>query len=399
VQSVRWVDVGVAATNDSAEAGFEAACRAAHGRRPALVIAFASAAHDLAQVARGIRQAVPPGVPLVGCSTAGELAAAGDGRRVAGSCGLVVFALGGDGFRVRTGVATAASADLRRAGEQAARAALAEGPARLGGDVLLLLSDGLAGDQQEVVRGVYSVTGAGVPLVGGCAGDDLRMQRTSQLYGDGHGPDRALTDAVVAVHLSSDAPIGVGVHHGWRPVGSPVAVGSQGTRVQTLDGRPALDVYLERLRPPCAAWDDPAAFTQFASTHPLGFDRRAGTSVRFVAGADFERRELLFVAHVPDASLVHLMGGDRQSVLDATEAAAQGALHQLGATPVAGVLAFDCVARRGVLGEEGVLDEVDRLAATMAGAPVAGFYTYGEFARTTGVTGFHNQTLVVMALA
>ena len=33
------------------------------------------------------------------------------------------------------------------------------------------------------------------------------------------------------------------------------------------------------------------------------------------------------------------------------------------------------------------------------GAPVAGFYTYGEIARTRGISGFHNQTLVVLAVA
>ncbi len=44
----------------------------------------------------------------------------------------------------------------------------------------------------EVVRGAYGVVGAGVPLVGGCAGDDLKMTRTFQLY-----DDHLLTDAVV----------------------------------------------------------------------------------------------------------------------------------------------------------------------------------------------------------
>jgi hypothetical protein len=40
------------------------------------------------------------------------------------------------------------------------------------------------------------------------------------------------------------------------------------------------------------------------------------------------------------------------------------------------------------------------MVARLAGeAPVAGFYTYGEIARTRGVTGFHNQTLVVLAVA
>jgi hypothetical protein len=44
-------------------------------------------------------------------------------------------------------------------------------------------------------------------------------------------------------------------------------------------------------------------------------------------------------------------------------------------------------------------EEVARIRAHADGAPVAGFYTYGEFARTRGVNGFHNQTLVVLALA
>ena len=64
-----------------------------------------------------------------------------------------------------------------------------------------------------------------------------------------------------------------------------------------------------------------------------------------------------------------------------------------------GVIAFDCIARRGVLGDEGIRTEIDRIAANADGAPVAGFYAYGEIARTRGVSGFHNQTLVVLAVA
>jgi hypothetical protein len=63
------------------------------------------------------------------------------------------------------------------------------------------------------------------------------------------------------------------------------------------------------------------------------------------------------------------------------------------------MLAFDCIARRGVLEDKGIKAEIDRLAAIAAGAPVAGFYTYGEIARTRGMRGFHNQTLVVLSIA
>ena len=51
-----------------------------------------------------------------------------------------------------------------------------------------------------------------------------------------------------------------------------------------------------------------------------------------------------------------------------------------------------------MLGEGGIRSEIDRLAAMASGAPVAGFYTYGEIARTRGVRGFHNQTLVVLSI-
>jgi len=93
------------------------------------------------------------------------------------------------------------------------------------------------------------------------------------------------------------------------------------------------------------------------------------------------------------------MEGDARSVLEATDAAGGDSLAALGGRPPLGMFAFDCIARRGVLGDEGIRAEIERLAAIAPGTPVAGFYTYGEIARTRGVRGFHNQTLVVLAIA
>lgn len=380
----RWVAVGSSPAGDGAEVGRAVARRALAGPEPAVLIAFASDDLDLEAFAAAVCEESGD-VPLVGCSTAGEISTGGtsDG-------GAVVVGLGGPGFSVRTSVARNVSGDLRQAGVAAATAAL---PEDRGHRALLLLSDGLAGDQQEIVRGAYSVAGAFVPLVGGCAGDELRMQRTRQIYGR-----EVLTDGVVAVGLSSDAPIGIGVNHGWRKVGEPMLVtAAAGTRVLSLDGRRALDVYRERLGVPAEISAD--AFTAFALTHPLGLDRRGGEEVRFVAGAGFDDGSLQCIAEVPTGALVHLMEGDAASVLGATEAAGAAALAALGHAAPRGVLAFDCIARRAVLGDAGIAAEVDALRSLAAGAPVAGFYTYGEIARTSGMRGFHNQTLVVLAIA
>ncbi len=383
----RWVGVGRSGEPDAAAAGRAAASAALTGPDPRLLVVLCSTAYDLSALLRAVRD-VSRGAQVVGCSTAGEVATDGPGDG-----GVVVLALGGDGFHVETRAATGVAARLREAGAEVA-GALRPVPGKPH-QVLLLLTDGLAGDQQEIVRGAYGVLGATVPLVGGCAGDDLAMQATYQLHGDD-----VLRDAIVAAAISSDAPFGIGVRHGWRTVGEPMLVThSGGNRVHTLDDRPALDVYLDRLSAPGEARTDPAAFTRFALTHPLGLARRSGESqVRFVAEADFADRSIGCIAEVPQGGLAWFMEGDAASVLDATDHACAAALAGLDGQPPLALLAFDCIARREVLGGPGIVAEIDRVVAAASGAPVAGFYTYGEIARTHGISGFHNQTLVVLAV-
>jgi hypothetical protein len=387
VQAARWFAVG-SAEGVEPGVGALAADEALAPGQAKLVVVFCSSSHDLPTLLREVR-ARSGEVPLIGCSTAGEIATAGPR-----DASVVVAALGGEGFAVETGLATEASRDLRAAGAHVARCV----PDRPGlpHKVLLLLTDGLAGDQQLVVRGAHGVLGAAVPLVGGCAGDDLKMSRTYQLYGD-----RVLTDAVVAAGIASEAPLGIGVRHGWRRVGEPMLVtSSAGNHVYALDDQPALDVYLEHLGVDEPDHADQEGLARLALMHPLGLSRPSGEDqVRFIGGGDFVERSLSCIAEVPQGALVWIMQGDARSVLEATDAAGGDSLDALDGRPPLGMFAFDCIARRGVLGEEGLRTEIDRLATLASGAPVAGFYTYGEIARTRGVRGFHNQTLVVLSIA
>jgi hypothetical protein len=386
-QVARWFGVGSA---EGLEVG--AAARAAEDALldddAKLLIVFCSQSWDLAALVGEIRTTAGD-VALIGCTTSGEIASSGPR-----DASVVITALGGDGFAVETAYATDASRSLRQAGATVARCL----PARedLPHKVLLLLTDGLAGDQQEIVRGAYSVVGAGVPLVGGCAGDDLKMTRTLQLHGD-----QILTDSVVAAGIASDAPLGIGVHHGWRRVAKPMLVtSSAGNRVYTLDDRPALDVYLEHLGLDEPDDCDQEGLARLALTHPLGLSRPGGEEqVRFIGGGDFDERSLACIAEVPQGALVWIMEGDAQSVLEATDAAGSDSLAALHGRAPLGMIAFDCIARRGVLDDQGIRAEIDRLAALASGAPIAGFYTYGEIARTRGLHGFHNQTLVVLSVA
>jgi hypothetical protein len=384
--SARWLAVGSSAHPDPRQAGADAAAAALTGPDAKLLIVFCAGDRDPAAVLAGINE-TSGGVPLVGCSAGGEFVAAGPSQGQ-----VVVTALGGPGFTIATAAATGAGTQQRETGARvAACAADVEDAEHV---ALILLTDGLAGDQEEILRGAYEEVGAAVPLVGGSASPGAARE-TFHLHGD-----QVLTDAVVGVAIGSDAPFGIGVRHGWRKVGEPMIVTSSTKgRVHTLDDKPALETYLGRFGAPPETGTDPVAFDLFSRTRPLGVRRRVGEEVRNVSSTEYLADGWLGCSgDVPEGGLVWLMEGDEESVLDAAGDACRAAVDALGERAPIGFLAFDCVSRSGLLGEEGTHREVRRMTEQTGGAPLAGFYSWGEIARSRGINGYHHQTLVVLAV-
>jgi hypothetical protein len=357
------------------------------GGEPKLLVVFAAIDHDPAALLAGLNT-VAAGVPVIGCSTHGEIGPAGarDGT-------VVVAAIGGPGFSASTRTASAVSGRQRAAGAEVAGCVAKAGdlPYR----VLMLLTDGLLRDQESVLRGCYREVGAGVPLFGGAAADGWRMTGT-YLLGDG-GVHR---DAVVAATITSEAPLSVSVRHGWHKVGEPMIVTDCADgRVYTLDDRPALDAYLDRLDAPPDAYTDATAFTRFAMARPLGVQRRRGLEARNLSTeVDIDGRTIGGSGGIDHGSLVWAMTGNEASIASATDAACEEALAGLHGHSPLGLLTLSCAGLRAVLGRDGTERESDRLAKWADGVPFAGFHTYGEIARVRGIDGFHNQTLAVLAL-
>ena len=385
----RWMSVGSSDHHDPRTAGTEAAAAAITGPDPTLLVVFCSGRLDPAEVLAGIGT-VAAGVPLIGCSSDSEITSAGPGEGR-----VVVTALGGSGLAARTAFGTGSSGGQRAAG--AAAAACVEPVADLPHTALLLLTDGLVGDQEEIVSGAYEVVGAGVPLVGGAASPHPAAKQTFLLHGD-----QVLTDAVVGASIASASPLGIGVRHGWRKVGEPMLVTrcAKG-RVVELDEKPALPTYLERLSAPAIAYTDPVEFDRFAGTRPIGVRRRSGEEVRNVRTTELFLSDgwLSCTGDIPEGGLVWIMEGDESTVLEAAGDACRAAVDALDGHQPVGLLAFDCGSRRGVLGEDGSRTEVSRMTGQAGGAPLSGFYSWGEIARTQGINGFHHNTVVILAVS
>lgn len=385
----RWFGVGRSLLADPVEAGAQACREALAGRQATLLIVFASPSHSTPDMAAAVHAAAGGDVLMVGCSTSGEYTT--DGR----GAGVVVNALGGPGFTASVRAVPYRSMDLYEAGVTAASSLDDVGAEHR---VVLLLGDGRSGDQQEMVRGAYSVAGAQVPLVGGCAGDNVSQTGTWHFFSSGRDL-KVLSNAVLGAAIGSSSPFGVGVAHGWHRTGDPMVVTrSEGGKIFELDGEPALDVYLRRTGGSTDLAADPAAFLNFATVRPLGLARRTGEDIRILFEADPAQRSISGLADTPEGALVWLMEADPEAVVDAAADAAVAATEAIDGDPL-GVLVFDCCVRPIALGDDRAELAVERLRDAVKPVPYGGFYSNGEIARERNAKGMHHLTVVALAVS
>ncbi|BCB82348.1 FIST signal transduction protein [Phytohabitans flavus] len=400
--------IGASDLADSREAGRAAASAAAGhlgGASPSLVLVYSSVRYCLADLLDGVR-AVTGSAPLAGATSSGHFH---DGRHARPGEGVVVLVLGPGPYRYGIGSATGLRADAFATGREVARAARAaardgraeepsadehdadeQGPERPAHAAFLLLSDGLADHQQTLLSGVHRVAGASVPIAGGTAGDDQRREQTF-VFHDGE----VLTDAAVGVWIDSPHRLDVAIAHGWRPVSLPLLVTRvDGTVVHEIGGRPALDAFREHFpRGEVEAALRSAPDDGWPRSYAIGLLEPDGTHLVRGAYIDEEGRVNTF-APLPPYAAVQLMACQPDDLLGVAEGIAADAVS--GRAPGV-LLVFSCVARMDILGERGP-EEAARLHTAAAGVPTIGFFTYGEFARTTSVVGYHNATVAAIAL-
>lgn len=385
------VGIGASEVTDAGTAGRNAAADALRelgDGTPALVLVYASVSYDLPPLLAAIRDTFP-GVPLVGATSSGQFRR---GELTQPGSGVSVLAITAGPYRFGVASITGIGADSFEAGRAlalSARAATA-GPRRDHAAVLIL-SDGLAVHHQTLLNGVHRVTGAPVPVVGGAAGDDRHLRRTF-VFRDGE----VLHDAAVAVWIDAPKPLRVVYGHGWRAEGLPLLITAvDGPVVHEVAGRPAVDVFREHFRDErIDAIFGAVRRPGYHSAHAFGLIQPDGSLL--VRGAFLDDNGAIRTfAPLPPFSAVQIVSCGPDDLLRTSTDVVERALD--GEDEASVMLAFSCVARLDILAERAG-EEAQRLQDAAAGVPTFGFYTYGEFARTGSVTGYHNATVTALAL-
>ncbi|MEV6303432.1 FIST N-terminal domain-containing protein [Actinoplanes sp. NPDC051861] len=385
------VGSGTSSLDDAAAAGAQAAgaaLAALDGASPGLVIVYASIRYDLSELLAGVR-GITGDTPLVGASTSGQFT---DGEYLPPGTSVSVMVLGAGHYRFGTAAVTGMGADALAAGRDLARNAVEAAGEPSPHSALLVLADGVTGDMQQLLNGIYRVTGARVPVLGGAAGDDRTFTGSSVL----HGGD-VLRNAAVAVCIGSDRPLRVVAAHGWRSQDLPMMVTSvDGLIVDEIDGRAAIEVFNEvvekdkraRRQYLGAAWD------ASKGSHALGLIEPDGTQLvrAVVEGEDGKLRTF---TPLPEYCAVQIVSASQDELLDVSDQVVEDALRDVPAPAV--MLMFSCIGRIDIL-DDRAPEEPARLHKAAGDVATFGFYTYGEFARTTGVAGYHNATIAALAL-
>jgi hypothetical protein len=376
-------------TDDSFKAGRDAALAAVNGiagEDLSLVIVFTTPQFNLPELLRGIRS-ITGKTPLIGATSCGQLTS-GNFSWFGGGVSVLVMTAG----PYRFGIASVAGikGNLDNAGQIIARESKRKAGASPSAAILLLV-DCLAGDLQQLLRGVYRITGPNVAIIGGAASDEMKFRQTFVFH-----DDDIIEQGAVALWVASDSPLQVITRHGWKPIGGPLLITEvRETEIVEIDGRPAAVVYEEQLgfSPGQLGKED---FWPTAVLHPLGLLQQDGGSVIRVAREKSASGSLVIQGCVPPTgSAVQVMASSIDDLLDITEEVAAVALAD--ATDAGLLLVFSCAARAIILGTR-VAEEAKRLQNASGDMTTFGMYCCGEFARTAGVLGTHNATLTAIAL-
>ncbi|MDD4899370.1 MAG: FIST N-terminal domain-containing protein [Candidatus Omnitrophica bacterium] len=334
------------------------------------------------------------GAPVIGCSSAAILTTQGIMKQ-----GIAVLLLN---FPEGVYFNTACVKDVASKGTLGSGQELGEkllyGFRDIRRDLSIIFLDGMMKEASNFVNGMQQRLGTSFPLVGASASDDMRFVKSSL-----HFNQEAFSDGACGVLFGGKLSYGLGVKHGWQPLGKPRQVtSSRGNIVYEIDGKVASKLYEEYFAYSLAELKN--ELKRISVLYPIGIylEGEKEYLLRNILSVQ-DDGSLVFQGEVPESSEIRLMIGTKESALEATHQALQEAKNNLIGKNIIFVLVFDSISRYILLGRNAYRELEIFKKELQPAVPVIGLYTFGEQAPLTAINYrgrayFHNQTITVLAI-
>ena len=259
----------------------------------------------------------------------------------------------------------------------------------------LINSDGSLLDGEGLVNYIEKLAGPDITMFGGMAGDDITFTGTWVFTKD------KSTDYGMAVLVLDENKIELHglAFSGWKPMGvSRIATKSEGNLLYTIDDRSALEMYLHYLGHKENSLADQINFFNTIGVHYPFQIERENREPKMCApiGYDREKQALICESDVVQGSRLRFSTPPDFDIIE-TVISKAGEIKKEENAEADALLIFSCAGRLSALGP--MAQEENEGLVKVWNAPMAGFYTYGEFGKgLNGKHEFHSTTCSWVAL-
>ncbi len=360
----------------------------ANGFQPTLAIVFISIRQDRKAVCEVLKAA---GIDVIGATSCHEFT---DGHQSEGAIAMLLMDIERADYSIL--LEDIGERSVNEAATQLAQAALQkfERPAFILCSTSITAM-GIMIDGETLIRSIEQTVGPQLTVFGGMAGDDMSFTGTSVFT---HQQSTAYGMAALVLNEEKIELQGVALS-GWKPIGvARTITKSKGNLLYEIDGKPALDMYLRFLGEDFASADEQIRFFDSVGLHyPLQIERPGREPMMCnPMGYNKEENALILESDVEEGSRFRFSTPPDFDIVDTVISKATE-IKNAGSNDAEAVLIFSCASRLNALGP--MAQQENNGLSEVWNAPMAGFYTYGEFGKAVnGKHEFHSTTCSWVAL-
>ncbi|WP_299338988.1 FIST N-terminal domain-containing protein [uncultured Psychroserpens sp.] len=251
--------------------------------------------------------------------------------------------------------------------------------------------DGLTSNISHYLSELYEHYGMQTNYFGGGAGSLSLEQNPCVFNNDGFFQDAAVG---CVMRMSSK----IGVRHGWNKVDGPfIVTKAEGNVIKEINWKNPFQVYKEVVEAHSQKVFTDNNFFDIAKGYPFGIVKENAECIVRDPLMVNEKGELICVGELEDNTLVDILNGNQESLINAAEMAAQESVNQ-AQNPRKAII-IDCISRILFL-EDSFHKELTAITQTIKrkypDVSIGGALTLGEISSYgDGFLDFYNKTVVV----
>lgn len=364
------------------------------GREADLAIIFSSTGFAAPSLLKHIRSALKSDVPLIGCSGMNIITPEGLQKE-----GLVLMLLSSPQVKIHySSITVSKDNDPYMCAQELGRQLLSavKGYRR---EICLLFSDGLSPNASSHIKGLQNILGWSFPFIGGGSSDNLKFRQTYQYCNQ-----EVLSKSIVAAIFTGKLNYGIGVRHGWKPLGKVRTItDSSANVIRKIDGKDAGHLYEYYFGKTLAELRKEIAYINIL--YPIGIHLPGESEyiLRNVIAIN-DDGSIVTQGDVPAGSTVRLMIGTKESAIEAARQAATQVKAALRQKKIDFAIIVSSVSRACLLGRNADAEIKTIREVLGKDTPLAGFYSYGEYAplgstSLYGQTYLHNQSVSILGVS